>query len=155
MSKSCRSRAFAPLLKNSMTKVIEWQRVKLQEIILDQRDNESGRIPRTVECELSEDLADSCSPGDLVTLNCVVKAITSESSGAGRSVRDKCTFVLYLNVNSVQGMLSSEMDASANAVGDGAESVEGSKSKHVKDMEFTASDLECFDEIRTEPNIFK
>lgn len=38
---------------------------RLQEVILDhsEKDNENGRIPRSIECELTEDLTDTCSPG--------------------------------------------------------------------------------------------
>ena len=117
----------------------------MQEVILDQKDVESGRIPRTIECELTEDLTGSCSPGDLITVNGIVKALTAESSGAGRSNKDKCTFVLYVNVNSMQGMLSSDNeDASANKFVNNA-----------KNFEFTASDLECFKEIKSQPDVFK
>lgn len=38
---------------------------RLQEVILDHsdQDSENGRIPRTIDCELTEDLTDSCLPG--------------------------------------------------------------------------------------------
>lgn len=38
---------------------------RLQEVILDHsdKDSENGRIPRTIECELTEDLTGICSPG--------------------------------------------------------------------------------------------
>jgi hypothetical protein len=37
----------------------------LQEVILDhgEKDSEDGRIPRTIECELFEDLCEVCQPG--------------------------------------------------------------------------------------------
>ena len=114
-------------------------------MILDQKDVESGRIPRTIECELTEDLTGSCSPGDLVTVNGIVKALTAETSGAGRSNKDKCTFVLYINTNSIQGMLSTQND-------------DDSSNKFVnnaKSFEFSANDLECFKEIKEHPDVFK
>lgn len=43
----------------------------------DQR--ESGRIPRTIECELTQDLVDSCVPGDMVTITGVIKVSSEES----------------------------------------------------------------------------
>lgn len=39
---------------------------------------EAGRIPRTIECELTADLVDTCVPGDMVTITGVVKANNSE-----------------------------------------------------------------------------
>lgn len=37
---------------------------------------EGGRIPRTVECEVQEDLVDSCVPGDMITVTGIVKVST-------------------------------------------------------------------------------
>ena len=34
---------------------------------------EGGRVPRTVECEVKEDLVDVCVPGDLITVTGIVK----------------------------------------------------------------------------------
>ncbi len=44
----------------------------------DQR--ESGRIPRTIECELAQDLVDSCVPGDMVTITGVIKVSNEEGT---------------------------------------------------------------------------
>lgn len=50
---------------------------RVQELAYDDR-REAGRIPRTVECELTADLVDSCVPGDMVTITAIVKATGSE-----------------------------------------------------------------------------
>jgi DNA helicase MCM8 len=118
--------------------------LRLQELILDQRDVESGRIPRTIECELTEDLTNSVVPGDLITLNGIVKALTNETQGGGRSGRDKCTFILYIYANSIQGMGTSDSGEKTNR-----------QSSNIKDIEFTPLDIECFNEIKSEPNVFK
>jgi DNA helicase MCM8 len=57
---------------------VDWQRIRLQEQLSDSFD--SGRVPRTVECELTEDLVGSCVPGDIVTVTGVVKIITVEAA---------------------------------------------------------------------------
>ena len=43
----------------------DWQKVRLQEIVTDE-SREDGRMPRTIECELTDDLVDKCIPGDEV-----------------------------------------------------------------------------------------
>ena len=50
---------------------------RIQELAEDDR-REAGRIPRTMECELTSDLVDSCIPGDMVTITAIVKATNSE-----------------------------------------------------------------------------
>lgn len=40
---------------------------------------ESGRVPRTVEVELTEDLVDTCVPGDIVTVSGIVKSVSVEA----------------------------------------------------------------------------
>ena len=77
----------------------------------------------------------------MVTINGIVKALTAETSGAGRSNKDKCTYVLYINVNSVQGMFSSKNDETGL--------------KHAKNIEFTPKNLTAFDEILSEEDPFK
>ena len=49
----------------------------MQEIAGDGQ-REAGRIPRTIECELTADLVDSCIPGDMVTITAIVKATGSD-----------------------------------------------------------------------------
>lgn len=108
-------------------------------MILDPKDAESGRVPRTIECELYEDLTGVCMPGDLITVNGILKALNLETAGAGRSNKEKCTFVIYLSVTSIQGHASSEAETS----------------KNIKDMEFTLNDLESFKAIKNEKNILR
>ncbi len=50
---------------------------RIQELSGDDR-REAGRIPRTIECELTSDLVDSCVPGDMVTITGIVKATNTE-----------------------------------------------------------------------------
>ena len=50
---------------------------RVQELTGDGQ-REAGRIPRTIECELTSDLVDSCTPGDMVTITAVVKATGSD-----------------------------------------------------------------------------
>lgn len=47
-------------MRDSAT-TVDFQKIKLQEIEND--SSEAGRIPRTVEVELHENLVDTCIPG--------------------------------------------------------------------------------------------
>ena len=99
VSDECRSRSFTPLRGSQLTETIDWQSVRLQEVVSDD-SREAGRIPRTVECELTGDLVDACVPGDTVTVTAIVKATGSEESH-GKNNKDKCMFLLYLQAVSV------------------------------------------------------
>lgn len=50
---------------------------RIQELISDDH-REAGRIPRTIECELIQDLVDSCVPGDVITVSGTVKVSNTE-----------------------------------------------------------------------------
>ena len=102
---------------------------RIQELAEDDR-REAGKISRTMECKLTSDRVDSCTPGDMVTITAIVKATNSEEgellqdewmdrppvssllspspppplsfvAGCGRKSKDKCMFVLYLQAVSV------------------------------------------------------
>ena len=59
---------------------------RVQELASDGK-REAGRIPRTIECELTSDLVDSCIPGDMVTITAVVKATGSDEGERSSSDR--------------------------------------------------------------------
>ncbi len=125
--------------------------------IVDKTDGEDGRIPRSIECELTDDLAGTVLPGDLVQVSGIVKALTIDttihsgsasgigSGGGGKSNRDKCTFCLYIQGNSIV----SSGDINRNT--DSNQSFSHVKAK----CELSDKDLEAFKAIRSEPNIFK
>uniref|UniRef100_A0A668AWY9 DNA helicase MCM8 n=1 Tax=Myripristis murdjan TaxID=586833 RepID=A0A668AWY9_9TELE len=68
----CRSRSFTPIRSSPLTFTVDWQTIKVQELIGGEQ-REAGRIPRTVECHLTSDLCDSCVPGDTVTVTGIVR----------------------------------------------------------------------------------
>ena len=75
----CRSRTFAPDRDGCTT--VDWQKIRLQEIVDD--DREAGRIPRTVDVDLTNDLVDCCVPGDIVTVGGIVRSIKTEGDRGG------------------------------------------------------------------------
>ncbi|KAJ3250127.1 DNA replication licensing factor mcm8, partial [Chytriomyces hyalinus] len=53
---SCRGKTFLPDRSGlSETKTVDWQRIRIQEKLPDDQ-KDSGRIPRTVECEMTDEL---------------------------------------------------------------------------------------------------
>ncbi|OXB68339.1 hypothetical protein ASZ78_015279, partial [Callipepla squamata] len=114
---------------------------RVQELMSDDQ-REAGRIPRTIECELVQDLVDSCVPGDVVTITGIVK-VSSTEEGASKNKSDKCVFLLYIEANSVS-------------------SSKGQKPKNFDDetfqrsfMEFSLKDLYAVQEIQAEENLFR
>ena len=71
----CRSKRFEAIKSDART--VDIQYIKLQE---EMGMDAAGRVPRSLECEMTEDLVDSCVPGDVVTINGIVKAISNSAS---------------------------------------------------------------------------
>ncbi|THU55540.1 hypothetical protein C4D60_Mb11t07640 [Musa balbisiana] len=101
----CRSRTFIP--NRSTAKLIDFQKIRVQEL-LKSENLEEGRVPRTVECELAEDLVDSCIPGDVITVTGIIKVINNYMDiGGGRSKnKNQGLYYLYLEAVSVRNSKS-------------------------------------------------
>jgi len=77
------------------------QTKRIQEL-LEYDDPDSGRVPRTVECEVAEDLVDTCCAGDIVTVTGIVKVSSSEGGARGRQPDSiKAVYTPYLDVNMI------------------------------------------------------
>ena len=55
---------------------------------------DGGRVPRTVDCELLEDLCDTVMPGDIVKVNGIVK-VTSGDEGVKHN-KKQSQYFLYI-----------------------------------------------------------
>ena len=73
-TEGCKCRTFIP--DRRAIDAVDWQKIRIQEIITDFKD--SGRIPQTIECELTEELVGTCVPGDVVCVSGVVRIVSSE-----------------------------------------------------------------------------
>ncbi|XP_013415383.1 DNA helicase MCM8 [Lingula anatina] len=133
---NCKARTFIPLRSSHLTETIDWQTIRVQEIITDDM-RDSGRIPRTVDCELTNDLVDSCVPGDIVTVSGIVK-VTSTEKGRGRN-KDKCMFLLYLHANSVNNSKGPKSGAGEQGLA----------------IDFTLKELYAIEEIQSEKKLFR
>lgn len=45
--------------------------------------NDAGRVPRTIECELTDELVDAGVPGDVVTVSGIVKVLNPDLEKSG------------------------------------------------------------------------
>ncbi|KAH8937600.1 hypothetical protein BDL97_16G036800 [Sphagnum fallax] len=109
-SANCRSKTFTP--ERATAKLMDFQKIRLQEISnLD--GHEEGRLPRTVECELTEDLVNACIPGDIVTVCGIVEIInpsTDVGSGGGKSKGKQSLYHLYLEAVSITNTKSQQTE---------------------------------------------
>uniref|UniRef100_A0A8C9P055 DNA helicase MCM8 n=1 Tax=Spermophilus dauricus TaxID=99837 RepID=A0A8C9P055_SPEDA len=137
---ACRGKSFAALRSSPLTVTMDWQSIKIQELMSDAQ-REAGRIPRTIECELVHDLVDSCVPGDTVTVTGIVKVSNAEEGS--RNKNDKCMFLLYIEANSVSNSKGQKTKTSEDGC------------KHGTLMEFSLKDLYAIQEIQAEENLFK
>ncbi|XP_059471137.1 DNA helicase MCM8 [Neocloeon triangulifer] len=132
VQKGCRSKTFTPLHSHKLTQTSNWQTVKLQEN-LDDDQREGGRVPRTLEVELTEDLVETCVPGDEVTVTGVVKVLNSEE------VKQKGPnmFLLYLDAVS---LTSNKNNGGLTSSGD---------------IKFNTRDNDAIKAIHSEPDLFR
>ncbi|KAH3745571.1 DNA helicase MCM8 [Pelomyxa schiedti] len=126
----CNSRTWKPL--HSGASLIDWQVIRVQEQV---DDKSSGRIPRIIDCELKEDLVDSCVPGDEVVVCGIVKAGSVEpvdEKSARFTDKKKAIFDAYIEVNSV----------------------DKNHDDHKEQMEFSQKDLQLIVAIHETQNLF-
>ncbi|KDP29072.1 hypothetical protein JCGZ_16461 [Jatropha curcas] len=69
--------------------------------LLRSEDHEEGRVPRTVECELTEDLVDACIPGDVVTVTGIIRTINNYVDIGGGKLKGKNQGFYYLYLEGV------------------------------------------------------
>uniref|UniRef100_A0A0A9VT68 DNA helicase MCM8 n=2 Tax=Lygus hesperus TaxID=30085 RepID=A0A0A9VT68_LYGHE len=129
----CRSKNFVPLCSSPLTQTKNLQIIKLQESIGDDdAKNGGGRVPRSVEVEFTDDLVDSCSPGDTVTITGIVKINNEE----GKKKNGANLFTLFLEGNSIQN-------------------AKGSSGRLANNVEFSLKDYYAIQEIHNEVDIFR
>uniref|UniRef100_A0A3Q2CVS1 DNA helicase MCM8 n=1 Tax=Cyprinodon variegatus TaxID=28743 RepID=A0A3Q2CVS1_CYPVA len=128
----CRARTFIPLRSSPFTKTVDWQIIKVQELVGGEQ-RETGRIPRTVECHLTSDLCDSCVPGDTVTVTGIVRVI---NDGTSMGNKDQCMFLLYIEAISVSNSKGNEEDRTGGE-------------------EFSLKELYAIQEIQSQPNLLR
>ncbi|XP_049817342.1 DNA helicase MCM8-like isoform X2 [Aethina tumida] len=94
----CRAQSnFIPQHSSVHTKTISYQSIRIQELIGTEQA-ENGRVPRTLDCVLMEDLVKTCIPGDDITITGIIKVENPEQNGKSKQ---QSLFQLYLHAISV------------------------------------------------------
>jgi len=103
VNRSCRSRRFNPDRSTAVT--VDWQKIRIQEIVEDDMNHEAGRIPRNLDIEVTKDLVESCVPGDQIVVSGLVKMIAADQHAErysnSRAKNTKAMYFIYLDGNSI------------------------------------------------------
>ncbi|KAG8085875.1 hypothetical protein GUJ93_ZPchr0010g9372 [Zizania palustris] len=108
----CKSRTFIPM--RSSAKLMDFQKIRIQEISSSE-GHEEGRVPRTIECELTEDLVDCCIPGEIVTITGIVKVLNNYMDVGGGKSKGKNQGLYYLYLEAISVRNTKAHAASGNA----------------------------------------
>ncbi|KAL2533674.1 minichromosome maintenance 8 [Abeliophyllum distichum] len=134
---TCKSRIFNPI--RSSAQPVDFQKIRIQELLKSEH-HEEGRVPRTVECELTEDLVDACIPGDIVTVTGIIRMINNYMDiGGGKSKgKNQALFYLYLEAVSITNSKSQSVAADLQDTNSNARATELSDlfSFSARDLEF-------------------
>jgi len=135
----CRSKAFAPAYETAVT--VDWQKVRIQELESDLAD--AGRVPRTLEVELCEDLVDAAVPGDVVTVGGIIKAMEVDVAAGKGSSRGSSLCLLYMDARSVASHKSGSDGGGAGAptAAAGAAAASSVSSAQATSQQFSERDL--------------
>ncbi|KAG0214587.1 DNA replication licensing factor mcm8 [Mortierella sp. NVP41] len=146
----CRSRQFTPQRGVGYdTETVDWQTIRLQEKLPDDR-MDSGRVPRTIECEVTNDLVDRVIPGDVVEFTGIVKVSQSEKSYS-RVKTGNTMYLLYLDVNYLAKSTMTLEDEDMYNDDDSKDRTKESKDS----IQITTKDLYAIEEVHMEPQLFK
>jgi DNA replicative helicase MCM subunit Mcm2 (Cdc46/Mcm family) len=110
---NCKSKAF--IMTKKMAHYTDVQELKLQEA-QDESIMHSGRTPRQMTVELTHDLVDSCRPGDIVLLGCVVDTVNAAVAAGrkGKRAKEACTYTLVLLGHSITTLSETTNQNKAN-----------------------------------------
>jgi len=137
--KTCKSKLFIPDKASAQT--ILYQRVRIQEINDETTGDTSGRIPKTIDCELKENLVNSVISGDIVIVNGVLKTEKAEEAeskvfGGGKN-KVQGLFISYIDVNSISNCKYNEK-----------------YHNHLNEDEFSEDDIRIIETLANTKNIF-
>lgn len=134
---ACHSHSFCICRNSPLTQTINCQTIRVQELQSDDQ-RESGRVPRTVECELTNDLVYTCIPGDVVTVTGIVKKKLCKSNKQNPQSKESNIFMQYIEVISIQ-----------NTKNQSKGKITGTA------FQFTMRDYYCIQKLHSKPYLFE
>ncbi|KAL1915308.1 uncharacterized protein VTP21DRAFT_6766 [Calcarisporiella thermophila] len=151
INSACRSKTFLPGRDvRGDTRLIDGQRIRLQEKLADERGGgDSGRVPRTVECEVTEELVDVVLPGDVVEVTGIVRLMPPEDV---KNKKQNTMYILYIEANSIFKATSGTTDGN-KAPDEKEDNMQDVDSKD--NIHFSRKDLYAIQEIFQEEEKFK
>lgn len=71
------------------------------------KDINAGKMPKTIDCEIKDDLIDSCISGDIVTVCGIMKTelqndMKGYGGGRGGQNKNRALHASYIDVNSIK-----------------------------------------------------
>lgn len=133
----CRSRSFSINRNSQLTQTINCQTIRVQESQSDDQ-RESGRVPRTIECELTNDLVYTCIPGDIVTVTGIVKKKLCNSNKQNAQNKESNIFLQYIEVISIQNSKNQSKGKVTSTA-----------------FQFTMRDYYCIQKLHSKPHLFE
>eukprot|EP01094_Clydonella_sp_ATCC50884_P002987 TRINITY_DN1229_c0_g1_i1.p1 TRINITY_DN1229_c0_g1~~TRINITY_DN1229_c0_g1_i1.p1 ORF type:complete len:761 (-),score=246.51 TRINITY_DN1229_c0_g1_i1:1651-3933(-) len=97
-TRNCRSRAFDPVYSSAKSR--DSQTLKIQELMSDSL-MDAGRVPRAIECELTDDMVDFCRPGDVVVVCGIVRSVSTEVQKKSKGMDARAMYSLHVEANSL------------------------------------------------------
>ncbi|KAF9162887.1 DNA replication licensing factor mcm8 [Actinomortierella ambigua] len=138
------------------TETVDWQSIRIQQKLPDDK-LDAGRVPRTIECEVTKELVDKVVPGDVIEVTGIVKAIQSDDSKS-RTKTGNTMFLLYIDVSYINkaAISQDERDYVDSDEGDDSDDDNHDRQGGGKEsIQLTRKDLYAIEDIHTEPQLFK
>ncbi|KAJ2615288.1 hypothetical protein H4S08_001315 [Coemansia sp. RSA 1365] len=156
ITQGCKSRVFeVERGVETGTRTVDWQQIRIQEKINDD-PRDPGRVPRSIDAELLNDLVDTVVPGDVVNCTGIVKVMQSDE-GKGKG-RPNSLYILYLDtvaIDKVGGSSNSSNGAGGDNLNDSAP-VPTEEEMTTKDgIHFSNKDLQFIRKVYKEPKLFR
>eukprot|EP01134_Creolimax_fragrantissima_P001797 CFRG1797T1 len=130
----CKGKIFTPERTSANTVTIDYQTIRIQEMVASSK-KESGRIPRTIDCELAGCMLDTVVPGDIVHTSGEVKVVRVDDGGKKKN--KSAMYLLYIQTNSITSSKSSFSKKTDTSSG------------------YSMPDLYAIEEIQKHENLFR